>query len=134
LWRWYCGGIAVSDSLSRASGSVCAARQLLGRGLAVGDGVEPQHLGGDLAIGDRLHLQRVQPQKSAICSKVSAVFSTSQTAVAFGINGARIEVPCDVPIGRAPQTKEPRGIRIDIIGWACREKRASDRRRKEDGR
>ena len=27
------------------------------------------------------------PQKSAICVKVSAVFSISHTAVAFGING-----------------------------------------------
>src|SRR5215469_14638237 len=31
-----------------------------------------------------------KPQKSAICSKVSVVFSTSQTAVAFGISGACI--------------------------------------------
>ena len=29
------------------------------------------------------------PQNSAICSKVSEVLSTSQTAVAFGIKGAR---------------------------------------------
>ena len=29
------------------------------------------------------------PQKAAICSKVSDVFATSQTAVALGINGLR---------------------------------------------
>ena len=33
------------------------------------------------------------PQKSAICRKVSVVFSTSQTAVAFCINGSAIGIP-----------------------------------------
>jgi hypothetical protein len=32
------------------------------------------------------------PQKSAICLKVSAVFSTSQIAVALGISGNVIEL------------------------------------------
>ena len=32
------------------------------------------------------------PQNSAICSKVREVLSTSQTAVAFGINGVRVMI------------------------------------------
>src|SRR5262249_54777830 len=37
-----------------------------------------------------------RPQKSAICSKVSVVFSTSQTAVAFGISGCAMTNSLDV--------------------------------------
>jgi len=45
---------AVFDGLAEAQ------EDLLGGGLPVGDRVEPLHLDGDLAIGDRLHLERVQ--------------------------------------------------------------------------
>ena len=47
-----------------------------------------------------------RPQKAAICSKVSAVFETSQTAVAFGISGLRsvMTVPF-LACARAPLRK-----------------------------
>ncbi len=41
-------------------GILLGALELLGGGLTVRDRVEPLHLDRDLAIGDRLHLERVQ--------------------------------------------------------------------------
>src|SRR5580704_11471393 len=71
-----------------------------------------------------------RPQKSAIWSKVSEVLSTSHTAVALGISGERIEVPCANfrlgAIGRAICYRY-NGLRVAI-------KAANDGWRGEDGR
>ena len=48
-------------------------------------------------------------QKSAIWSNVSAVLSTSQTAVAFGIKGAAV-------MAKSPYAPPARGAKQQIIG------------------
>ena len=55
------------------------------------------------------------PQKSAICVKVSAVFSISHTAVAFGINGS--VMACHF-LRAAPSGHNPGGTTLGRIGSA----------------
>ena len=69
-----------------------ATRDLLRGGLAVCHRIETLHLVGHFAVGDGLISSGCSPQKSAICSKVREVFSTSHTAVALGINGTAMTI------------------------------------------
>ncbi len=67
-----------------------------------------------------------RPVKSAICANESAVFSTSQTAVAFGINGLDIDSPfADPPQwpGRHEKGPELRDMRLYICGFRRNAKR-----------
>jgi hypothetical protein len=63
-----------------------AARDLLARQLAGHDRVHALDALRRFAVGDGLHLKRVQRAELAIWSKDSAVLSTSQTAVALGMS------------------------------------------------
>ena len=67
--------------------------------LAVGDGVEADDADRDLAVGDALDLERVHAAEIGDLPEASAVFSTSQTAVALGIKGNGIRNSSQRPQG-----------------------------------
>ena len=56
------------------------------------------------------------PQNSAICLNVSVVFSTSQTAVAFCINGSAIAPLLSKRFSPEPKTRVRRGAKVGFRG------------------